>query len=166
MAGADGNIDGMAPAPASAPVPTEPRLSRVERRERAATDVLRTLIRDLQLDRFGVPRPGSEDLALTLKLKVKPGENWALSFQPSLAEQIARQIEEAEAHRAVYQPGRAYCFRCESAVCEHSLPPSSVSVFQGYTATGQPEWHDLHQGQPAVRPRGFRERCVHCTCAA
>ena len=66
-------------------------------------------------------------MPLTLTLTVSPAANWALDFRPPLAEQVARQIEEAEAQRAVYQAGRAYCFRCESSACEHAAPPTPQS---------------------------------------
>ena len=41
------------PPPDRPAVPAAPALSRAERRERAVADALRTLIRDLHLDRFG-----------------------------------------------------------------------------------------------------------------
>jgi hypothetical protein len=127
--------------PSSSPAP----LTRFQRRERAVGDALRTLIRDLEVDRFGAPRPQAPPLKLTVSLTVQPTENWTLAFEPGLADQLARQIEEAEAQRAVFQPGRLYCFRCESSGCEHAAPPSPAAVFKGYTSTGTPEWHDLHQ---------------------
>ena len=126
-------------------------LSRAERRERAVGDALRTLIRDLNLERFGSAPGRLGDIELTLKARVRPGEAWALAFDPPLAEQVGRQLEEAQAEQSVYRPGRVWCFRCESADCEHAAPPAEVSVFKAYTATGQPEWQDLHQAFIAVQ---------------
>jgi hypothetical protein len=108
-------------------------------------DALRTLIRDLHLDRFGEAPERVGGIDLTLRARVTPGENWALAFDPPLADQVGRQIEEVQAAHSVYQPGQVWCFRCESAECAHAAPPSAVSVFKAYTATGLPEWQDLHQ---------------------
>ncbi len=36
--------------------------------------------------------------------------------------------------------GRVFCYRCESAECEHATPPSGHDVFVGYHATGRAEW--------------------------
>lgn len=131
------------PAAASPPVP--PPRSRTERREQAVTDALRTLIRDLHVDQFGVAPERLDTVALTLRAHVSPGQNWALEFDPPLAAQVSRQLEEAQAAQAVFRPGRVWCFRCESADCGHGVPPSAVAVFKAYGPTGQPEWHDLHQ---------------------
>jgi hypothetical protein len=137
--------EGPSALPSLPDTPAVPSRSQAERRERAVADALRTLIRDLHLDRFGAApeRMGTIDLAL--RARVTPGENWALSFDPPLAEQVGRQIEEVQAAHSVYRPGRVWCFRCESAECGHAAPPSAVSVFKAYTATGLPEWQDLHQ---------------------
>ena len=126
-------------------IPPSPALSQAARRERAVADALRTLIRDLHQERFGAAPERLGAIDLMVHVRVRPGENWALVFEPSLAEQAGRQIEEAQAAHSVYQPGRVWCFRCESADCEHASPPSAVSVFKAYSSTGLPEWHDLHQ---------------------
>ncbi len=126
----------MAPAPV---------LSRTERRERAVADALRTLIRDLYLERFGVAPERLDGIDLALTARICPADGWALTFDPPLSEQVSGHIEEAQAAHAVYRPGRVWCFRCESAECDHAAPPSAVSVFRAYTSTGQPEWQDLHQ---------------------
>lgn len=109
------------------------------------SDALRTLIRDLNLDRFGAAPGRLEAMDLTLKARVHPDQAWALTFDPPLADQVGRQLEEAQAAQSVYRPGRAWCFRCESVDCDHARPPSAVSVFKAYSATGHPEWQDLHQ---------------------
>lgn len=126
--------------------PARPALSRIERREKAVADALRTLVRDLQLDRFGVAsRAPSSGLRFSVAFTSRPDLNWDLSFEPPLREQVLAHLEEAEAGAAVYQRGRVYCFRCESTECEHARPPSSISVFSGYAPTGEPEWHALAQ---------------------
>jgi hypothetical protein len=123
-----------------------PKMPRSERREKAAADVLRTFIRDLQFDRFGdPPKPGSNEKELVLRLKVNPDKNWELQFEPSLSDQVAQQLEEAAAERDVYRKGHVFCYRCESADCEHSVPPTSQSVFGSYAPNGIPEWMELAQ---------------------
>jgi len=126
--------------------PSAPPLSRAERREKAVADALRTLIRDLQMEQFGVAGlPSAAELDLQLRLRVKPGDNWSLAFEPSLSGQVLHQLQEAGATREAYRSGHCHCFRCQSSVCEHSAPPGPLSVFRGYSATGVPEWTDLHQ---------------------
>jgi hypothetical protein len=127
------------------PVVPPSRLSRTERREKAVADALRTLIRDLHLERFGILPPGQADFPLQIDLSVCPGDNWALNFKPALADQVGRQLEDACAQHGVFCPGRVFCFRCESSGCDHAAPPSALSVFKGYAETGLPEWQDLHQ---------------------
>ncbi len=126
--------------------PARPALSRIERREKAVADALRTLVRDLQLDRFGVAvRAPASGLRFSVSFVTRPDRSWELEFDPPLREQVLAHLEEAEAGAATYQRGRLYCFRCESAECAHARPPSSISVFSGYAPTGEPEWHDLAQ---------------------
>jgi hypothetical protein len=135
----------VAPPAASAPAAAPKPLARSERREKAATDALRTLIRDLHMDRFGAVVPAAEEVPLTLALTAQPQQGWDLKFVPPLAEQIGRQVEDAQAGRGLYQAGHAFCFRCESSQCAHAAPPSPLSVFRAYTQTGMAEWQDLHQ---------------------
>lgn len=136
-------------SPADTPpsgVPPARPLSRAERREKAVSDALRTLIRDLQMDQFGAgDLNATGELEMKLRLRVKPGENWMLAFDPPLSDQVAGQLQEAGAVREVYRTGFCHCFRCGSSACEHSVPPGALSVFKGYSATGLPEWTDLHQ---------------------
>ncbi|HBA85797.1 MAG TPA: hypothetical protein DCZ95_17070 [Verrucomicrobia bacterium] len=132
------------PAP-EAPEPKPRTLNRVERRERAALDVLRTLLRDGYADQFGAVLPTREELDISLSLKVRPGENWTIRFDPPVNEQMAVQLQEHQAELDIFKKGAAYCFRCDSSSCEHALPPTSLSVFRGYTSTGVAEWMDFAQ---------------------
>lgn len=136
--------------PASTP-PGSPRLPRVERREKAVADALRSLIRDTHLERSGTAEPRQADLSLHISLRVRPAENWTIDFEPRLSEQIGHQLDEACTARGVYSPGRVYCFRCDDAWCGHTVPPSALSVFRGYGETGLPEWQDLHQALVEAR---------------
>lgn len=141
-----------APAAAEAsPVPAAPKRTRSARREQAAADVLRTFVRDIHEDRFGAVAPRNDEIDVTVRMKVKRGEAWELRFEPSLAEQLISQIEDAQARWQVYQPGHVYCFRCDSTDCEHALPPTPLTVFDGYEANGVPQWSELAQVLIAAR---------------
>lgn len=141
------NPAGQTPPSAPPPDPSAVRpLSRAERRSKAVADALRTLIRDVQMDQFGVAgMPAADDIDVHLRVRVKPSDNWALEFDPPLPDQVIRQLQDAGATREAYRAGHCHCFRCGSSTCEHSVPPGSLSVFKGYSATGTPEWTDLHQ---------------------
>jgi hypothetical protein len=138
--------DEQAPAP-----PPVPKIPRSLRREHAARDALRTFLRDLHEDRFGAVTPGDDELDLVLRLKAIPGKDWELRFDPPLGEQLDAQIQDVQADRNVYRKGRVHCFRCDSAECEHALPPSPLSVFDGYAPNGLPEWSDFAQSLVAAR---------------
>ncbi len=125
--------------------PAPKPLSRLERRERAALDVLRTLLRDGYSDLFGAVLPAHEELDVQLSLKVRPGENWNLRFDPPVAEQIEPQLREHQADHDIFRKGAVYCFRCDSSGCAHAVPPSPLSVFRGYSSTGAAEWMDFTQ---------------------
>jgi len=131
-----------APEPAS---PQPERLSRSERRVRAATDVLRTLLRDLYLEKYDAAVPEGSELDLTLRLRAQPARDWEIAFDPPLVDQVVSQLIEAQADWEVYQKGRVHCYRCATSDCEHAAPPSPLSVFAGYEPMGSPEWHDLVQ---------------------
>lgn len=137
---------------ASDPVPSAPespesgpRLSRPARREQAACDALRTFLRDLHQDRYGSVPPRLEEVELVLKMKTRPGEDWALRFDPPLGVQLEDQLDDWQAGRNAYREGRVYCFRCDTSECEHARPPSPLEVFKEYAPNGVPEWHELAQ---------------------
>lgn len=138
-------MDTPAPESPELPASTPVTLSRTARRERAATDALRTLIRDTCLDRFGAAASGAAELTLQLSLRVRPAAGWAVDTSPALCEQIVAQLDDQRALPGAYRPGHVFCFRCEGTACTHARPPSALSVFKGYSATGLPEWQDLHQ---------------------
>ena len=127
------------------------KFTRTQRREKAAGDALRTLIRDLQVDRFGLVPPREKAVDLTLRLRARADLNWELRFDPPLADQVLAQLEDAQAGLATFRQGRVYCFRCESSDCEHSAPRDSMAVFAGYSQTGNPEWQELTQAMLEAR---------------
>jgi hypothetical protein len=128
------------------PEPTlAPRPSRFARRELAARDALRTFIRDLHMDRFGAVSPKRGEISIVLRLKTNPAEDWSLRFDPSLGEQLNAQLVDAQAEWNVFQSGRVHCFRCDSSECDHSVPPTPLSVFTEYAPNGTAEWSDFAQ---------------------
>jgi len=127
------------------PMASTPGLSRVERRIKAAQDVIRTTIRDLYLSHFSEGAVPLTELDVNLSLRVQPGTDWKTDFDPPLMEQLIPQLAGAEAARDVFVAGHVYCFRCTSSGCEHSNPPSPLHVFKGYDATGRPEWQEFAQ---------------------
>ncbi|HET8946046.1 MAG TPA: hypothetical protein VFQ07_03615 [Candidatus Polarisedimenticolia bacterium] len=117
--------------------------------ERLARDILRG-------------RPGAHllegrlpilDVRVPLALQGRPGD--AEEFAASLAEEIERQIDDAIEEQAAFQPGHAWCHRCEAAACEHSHPPSSRHVFLGYAPAGAPRWMEFAQYAMEARLPGF-----------
>ncbi|MCS6770498.1 MAG: hypothetical protein NZ740_00550 [Kiritimatiellae bacterium] len=126
------------------------RLSRTERRSRSVADALRTLVRDLFADQYGARAPEG-DLSLVLRVRLRPAEKWALSFEPPLPEQLAEQLADAQAARLGFVRGSVYCYRCERTDCEHARPPTPRSVFAGYDAAGRPTWEELPQALLRVR---------------
>lgn len=89
----------------------------------------------------GGPAPGAFDAALTFR--VLPGPRWQIEADPPLDEQLLRALRDAAARREALQPGRVWCYRCESARCEHAAPPAADRVFAGYGPTGLPSWVPL-----------------------
>ena len=98
-------------------IPDPPPKSAFERREQAVTDALRSAIRDVFQQTYQA-EPKADSLSFRFGLALSPKENWDLRFDPSLREQVARQLEDQEASVRSYQEGRVYCFRCESSVCD------------------------------------------------
>ena len=131
--------------PDAAPEHAKPALSRTERRERAVADALRTLVRDLHEHQFGPVAPQSPEIDMVLRLRARPSEGWALSFQPPLGRQVLAQIERLHAVLGVYRDGALHCFKCGSTTCDHAAPPGPLSVFAGYDPMGLPEWRDFAQ---------------------
>ncbi|HWM94288.1 MAG TPA: hypothetical protein VN493_26265 [Thermoanaerobaculia bacterium] len=60
-------------------------------------------------------------------------------------ESVQGAIQALVAHSARFQPGRVFCLRCQSALCEHSAPTGNRQVFTGYGGTGAPRFRDLGQ---------------------
>ncbi|NLF40967.1 hypothetical protein GX586_16105 [bacterium] len=104
------------------------------------------LIRAMAGEAVAHVEPAGEPLDVTLHLLLDPRNAW----QPAqrhrhIYRQLREAIEEFGAQTDAFQRGRVFCYRCRSAQCEHSAPPSAAAVFAAYSQTGVPEWKDLHQ---------------------
>ena len=126
-------------------LPDAERPDRFRRRETAARDALRALIRDCTLDRFGARGQRTEPVRFTFQVSVNPERAWELTFDPPFERQLERQLTDVEAVWGAYVAGRVHCFRCGSAACEHAVPPDTGMVFRGYSSTGVPEWCEFVQ---------------------
>ncbi|MFN0207755.1 MAG: hypothetical protein ACKVS6_15715 [Planctomycetota bacterium] len=79
---------------------------------------------------------------IELKLQIKRGVSadlLALSF----LKELSSRLDEAQTEEEFVVPNRAYCFRCESFLCEHSVQPQPLSVLAHYEPTGRPRWVDF-----------------------
>lgn len=119
----------------------------------AAWNALQSLVREIL-----ARKPGSHlvdghvpDIDLRLPLVVDGRRSDPAHFADELAASIEAQIDDAIEQAAAFQPGHAFCHRCEAAACEHSRPPSSRHVFLGYAPTGAPRWMEF--GQYALETR-------------
>src|SRR5262245_28868262 len=119
----------------------------------AAWSALQSIVREI-LRR----KPGSHliegrlpeiDLQVPLVKAGRPAD--PAVFAAELVAAIERQIDEAIEEAGAFQPGHAFCHRCEAAACEHSRPPTSRHVFLGYAPTGAPRWMEF--GQYALEAR-------------
>ncbi|MES1245451.1 MAG: hypothetical protein ABUT39_27855 [Acidobacteriota bacterium] len=88
-------------------------------------------------------RGGRVDVRLAVPTALKEG---TLERAGRAAEEAVQEsIQSLVAHSARFQPGRVFCLRCQSAVCEHSAPLGNRQVFTGYASTGVPRFADLGQ---------------------
>jgi len=112
-----------------------------------AWDLLRRVVREKLARRPGAHliEPRLESFELGLSLPLGGPEADARSFSERLDAEIDRLLDDAVEQVASFRPGHAYCYRCERADCEHSLPPGCRQVFVGYAPTGTPRWEDFAQ---------------------
>jgi hypothetical protein len=85
------------------------------------------------------------DLDLRLPLRLNGSEAESAAFSQQLCASIEDQLDTAIELLAAFRPGHAFCHRCNTATCEHSLPPSSRHIFVGYAPTGAPRWEEFAQ---------------------
>lgn len=83
------------------------------------------------------------DLHVAVPTALREGRIEQMSRDAGEALQAA--LQELIQHTAVFQPGRIFCFRCQSADCEHAVPAEGRQVFTGYRGTGAPRFQDFGQ---------------------
>ncbi|WFB36584.1 hypothetical protein P3T73_02265 [Kiritimatiellota bacterium B12222] len=116
-------------------------LTRSERREQAAADALRALIRDTLQHKFPAYADQAIDLPLTLSLTVNGNDSGDLQFDPCLRDQICDQAAAFLQPFERFQAGRVYDFHEQ----RHQPPPSALSVFSGYGPMGHPQWAPIQE---------------------
>jgi hypothetical protein len=119
----------------------------VETLGEVAGDVIHRLVRELLARRPGghLVEQRLEQLDVHLPLALSGADADPSRFARELVRSLEQLIDDAVEQAAAFRPGRAYCHRCESASCEHGLPPSCRHVFIGYAQTGMPKWEDFAQ---------------------
>ena len=125
--------------------PDDSRSQRDERREAAAADALRSLVKGLYTEQFGAHLPSEASFHIELQLKLDPSDDWRTTFAPVIREQIAEQLADLTASHGYFVEGRIYCFRCRTSDCSHAVPTDDRHVFKGYSNLGTPEWQEFAQ---------------------
>lgn len=110
-------------------------------------DALDRMVREL-----AARKPGAHLIEGSLRrvplpphVEVRGADAGPRRFARALAGEIDRHLDDLVQHAAAFRPGRVHCHRCESSVCDHSLPPSCRHVFVRYANTGLPVWEDFAQ---------------------
>ena len=151
-AGTDAPVDGPAerpsaasgalPAAAGEAAPVKSVRSRTERREQAAADALRGLIRDYLLEKCPDALEQAEPMSFTLKVELIPGEPGEMTFTPHLRKQLGRQVQRRPPEPLLFEEGAMYDFQEEKTDCRPSDP---AEVFAGYDSMGHPQWSSYTQ---------------------
>ncbi len=112
-----------------------------------AWDVLQRMVRELVARKAGghLVEGRLRELPLELPLALRGEAAEPRRFAERLAAAIDAMLDDAVEHAAAFRPGHAFCHRCGTAACEHSLPPSHRHVAVGYEPTGVPRWQDFAQ---------------------
>jgi hypothetical protein len=67
----------------------------------------------------------------------------AESLARNFLDELSARLDELQSEEESVVRNRAWCFRCESFLCDHSTPPTALSVLQQYEPTGRPCWLDF-----------------------
>jgi hypothetical protein len=110
--------------------------------ERIGSDIA-MLVAEVHRRMLGTSTPPPSSQPVRLDLVYDPAGSDGLAR--ALLEQVERAVREESSRADALQPGRIYCYRCESSACEHAAPPGSRTVFAGYGPTGQPIWTEFGQ---------------------
>ena len=113
--------------------------TRIKIAEQSMAKAIRTTYEEM----FGRGMSEVRPFSLAVEIRVDPVNAWHIETDPPLKEQIRSSVREMAIQAEVYQPGRVYCYRCDSSLCSHSVPPRPGCVFGGYASTGRPLWPEL-----------------------
>jgi hypothetical protein len=70
--------------------------------------------------------------------------HWHPGVSPAeLAAEAFRHFSEMSSVARVFTSGRAYCYACGGADCDHAIPALAGEVFTGYESTGRPCWQEF-----------------------
>jgi hypothetical protein len=133
-------------------MPDTPPGDRIRQALKLLADEVRERIERHPLGHLVAGRGEKLDLRLPVPTALRDGQLDKLSLAASDAVHDA--IQALLSHTAVFQPGRVFCLRCQSATCEHSAPAGHRDVFIGYGGTGTPRFADF--GQWLLRRRDPR----------
>jgi len=142
------------------PDATPNRRTRYERRETAAADALRGLLRETLLEKFPSLAAAPAELELNVSFRLDTAEAGGLVFEPNLRQQVVAQATESLAARTAYREGAVYDFGARSSETPLCRPPDATSVFAGYDGTGRPLWsaRDVDRIEPTTtRGRDLRK---------
>ncbi|MCP3979783.1 MAG: hypothetical protein GY716_10715 [bacterium] len=120
---------------------------RIEALGETAGEAIERMVRELMARKPGghLLESSLRDLELRVPLLLRDSQDGKREFARRIAETVDRLLDDAVQQVAAFRPGRTYCHRCASAVCEHSQPASGREVFCGYAPTGTPRWIDFAQ---------------------
>lgn len=131
-------------AAAAPDAPPKPNRSRLQRREQAAADALRGLIRDLIAEK-APETPLTEVLPLTLQVELLPGSPGELRFTPSLRRQVNDQLPDTCYGSPHYLEGFVFNHQTGTAEGEGCRPLEADQIFAGYDNMGRPVWQSYTQ---------------------
>lgn len=105
---------------------------------RALAEMAERLLEVEGVDSLGRPR------FLEIKLRVPLDvERDGVKASRQAVDQIVSRVRDVREHEAALKPGAVYCFFSGSADERHSRPESPRQVFEGYGATGRPNFADF-----------------------
>jgi len=112
----------------------------------AALEALRRLVRARLARKAGGHLIESSLGEIELLLRISLDDAGAAGeFSKGVVREIDGILDDEIEHAAAFRPGYAWCGRCGTADCEHSVPASNRHVFVGYGPTGTPRWEDFAQ---------------------
>lgn len=132
------------PSPPSKPTaPAEPASERLREALRLLAEEVEARIARHPGGHLVAGRGDSVAIALRVPSDLRDGR-----LEPALRsadEALDDALGDLVRERSVFRPGRAFCLRCSSPDCVHSMAPEPRQVFAGYGPTGVPRFLDFGQ---------------------